>query len=335
MFNIHTYYNTNIVQLTDTTFDSNKALRASDTGGGAICVVTTSAVISNCTFVGNTAAGFGGAFMSHNSTVLINHTVFQSNTAGHDGGALISYAHPSNYTITQSTFMHNQAGDDGGAIFIGHRGSYVTLDMCTFSDNHAIDRGGAITIFGSTVEIRETSIENNRAALGDTFSSCNSNVMTSLLGHRNINCSYDGPITSNSNTITLLKCQDFTNIILDVTIGEFCTEREPSEPTTREVNKVTTAAYVSLTISATVVIAFLLYLSIGKLVRSKIKCMKWPITSTVFTPATQLQSEPLYAEATAQANDSVETIEMKPNVLYGKCEPKNQAHSQPQESTRS
>ena len=63
--------------------------------------------------------------------------------------------------------------------------------------------------------------------------------------------------------------------------------------------------------------------------------MKWPITSTVFTPATQLQSEPLYAEATAQANDSAETIEMKPNVLYGKCEPKIQTHSQPQESTMS
>ena len=323
VLNIHTRYNSSIVQITDTTFDSNEALRASDTGGGAICVVTTSAVISNCTFVGNTAAGSGGAFVSHNSTVVINHTVFQSNTAGSDGGVLISYAHPSNYTITQSIFTNNQAGDDGGAIFIGHRGSYVTLDMCSFSYNHASDRGGAITIFGSTLEITETSIENNSAALGDTFSSCNSNVMTSLYGHRDMNCSYDGPITSHSNTTTLLKCRDFTNITLDVTIGEFCSEREPSEPTTREVNKVTTAAYVSLTISAIVVIAFLLYLLIEKLVRSKIKCMKWPITSTVFTPATQLQSEPLYAEATAQANDSAEAIEMKPNVLYGKCEQQN------------
>ena len=250
---------------------------------------------------------------------------------------MITYACPSNYTITLSTFTHNRAGDDGGAIFIGHRGSYVTLDLCTFSYNHASDRGGAITIFGSTLEITDTSIENNEAALGDTFSSCNSDVMTlnSLYGHRDMNCSYDGPTTNHSNTTTLLKCRDFTNITLDVTIGDFCTEREPSEPTTREVNKVTTAAYVSLTISAIVVIAFLLYLSIGKLVRSKIKCMKWPITSAVFTPATQLQSESLYAEVMVQANDSAEVIEMKPNVLYGKYEPQNQAHSQPQESTMS
>ena len=155
--------------------------------------------------------------------------------------------------------------------------------------------------------------------------------------YRDINCSYDGPITSHSSTTTLLKCQDFTNIILDVTIGEFYTEREPSEPTTREVNKVITSAYASLTISAIVVIAFLLYLSIGKLVRSKIKCIKWPINSTVFTPwpATQFHSESLYAEAMVQANDSAEAIEMKPNVLYGKYEPQIQTHSQPQEITMS
>ena len=97
--------------------------------------------------------------------MVINHTIFHNNTAGGDGGALVSYARPSDYDISQSTFMHNQAGDDGGAIFIGHRGSYVTLGMCTFTDNHAFDRGGAITIFGSTLEITETSIDNNRAAL--------------------------------------------------------------------------------------------------------------------------------------------------------------------------
>ena len=92
-----TYYSTSITQITDTTFDSNKALRASDTGGGALCIMNTSAVISNCTFFGNAAVGFGGAFVSHSSMVVINRTIFHSNMAGHDGGALISYAHPSYY----------------------------------------------------------------------------------------------------------------------------------------------------------------------------------------------------------------------------------------------
>jgi predicted outer membrane repeat protein len=174
------YYHISIAQITDTTFDSNKA----STGGGALCLANTSAVISNCTFTGNRALGNGGAMVSHDSMVVINHTIFHSNMAGGDGGALISNAHPSNYTISQSTFTHNQAGDDGGAIFIGHRGSYVTLDQCTFTNNRAIDRGGAITIFGSTLEITGTSFDNNRAALGETFSSCNSSIMTSIYGHR-------------------------------------------------------------------------------------------------------------------------------------------------------
>ena len=53
---------------------------------------------------------------------------------------------------------------------------------------------------------------------------------------------------------------------------------------------------------------------------------------TALTPSTQSQPEPLYAEATVQlqvSSDNVEMIEMKPNVLYGKYEPQNQAHSQP------
>ena len=94
-------------------------------------------------------------------------------------------------------------------------------------------------------------------------------------------------------------------------------------------------AYASLSISAIVVIAFLLYLLVEKLARSKIKCVKWS-TMTVLTPSTQSQPEPLYAEATVQvSSDNVEMIEMKPNILYGKCEPQNEARSQSQETIQS
>jgi hypothetical protein len=324
---------TSIAQITGTIFDSNKA----NTGGGALCTANTSAVISNCTFTGNTAEGLGGAMVSHDSMVVINHTVFHNNTAGVDGGALISYAHLSHYTISQSTFTRNQAGDDGGAIFIGHRGSYVTLYQCTFTDNHATDRGGAITIFGSTLEITGTSFDNNRAALGETFSSCNSNVMTSIYGHGDINCSYDGPtsVIDHFNTTESCQNQSFINITLNISIGDFCIEHRPPEPTIKEVNTVAMATYASLSISAIIIIAFLLYLSVERLVRSKIKCVKRSTVSVV-TPFTQSQQEPLYAEATVEiGSDNVEMIEMKPNVLYGKCEPQNQACSQPQETTPS
>ena len=182
-----------------------------------------------------------------------------------------------------------------------------------------------------TLEITETTIDNNTAALGETFSSCNSNVVTSIYGYEDISCSYEGPTTNNVNITTeSLRGPSFSNITLDVTIGDFCTKRQPEEPTTKQVNKVATAAYVSLTISAIIILAFLLYLLIEKLVKSKIKCMS---SSTTAPSSTQPPSEPLYAEATAQPSNNTEMIEMKPNVLYGKCEPQNEV--QPQEVTSS
>ena len=314
------YDNNNMVEITDSIFNSNRAVSISNIGGGAVCIMNTTALISNCTFVGNTAAGFSGAMLSHNSTVVISYTLFHNNSAGLDGGDLITYTHPSNYTITHTSFTHNQAGDDGGALFVGHRGSYIRLEMCTFSNNRAIDRGGAISIFGSTIEITETSIDNNRAALGDTFSLCNSNVVTSIYGQIDINCSHDGPNTF--NTTSVLKDQTFTNITLNITIGKFCKDHQQSK---KELNKVSTTAYASLIISVTIVIVFLSYLTIEKLVRSKIRSRRTKASSVL--SATQLPSEPFYDEATLKC-DNTETIEMKPNVLYERCEPQSQAQSQ-------
>ena len=157
-----------------------------------------------------------------------------------------------------------------------------------------------------------------------------SNIMTSISGHRDLSCSYDGPTINYFNTTKSLKDPSFSNIALDVTIGDFCAKRQQEDPTTNEVNKVAHAAYASLTISAVIIIAFFSYLLIEKLVRSKIKYMKG---STSVPSSMQLQSEPLYAEATVQASDNAEMIEMKPNVLYGKCEP--QIQGQPQEVTSS
>ena len=183
----------NTTSISESVFYYNRAVNPANTGGGVACIRNSSISIFNCTFIANTAAGNGGVIVFDNSTILINNTIFSNNTAGYDGGALISYIHPSNYTITHSSFTHNQAGDDGGAVFIGQRGSYVRVERCTFSINHATDRGGAITIFGSTIEIRETNMYDNSADLGEAISSCNSNVITSIPGRSDVkfsSCSY-------------------------------------------------------------------------------------------------------------------------------------------------
>ena len=146
------------ISVTDTAFYYNRAVSGNSIGGGAACINSASSTVTNCTFVGNTAAGYGGAMLADNSEVTITDTVFINNTAGYSGGALITYTYPSNYTIITSIFKDNRAGDDGGALFIGHTGSDVTVERSNFLQNHAADRGGAIAVFGSSVNIHHGTI---------------------------------------------------------------------------------------------------------------------------------------------------------------------------------
>ena len=106
MLNVLTYYNTSTVQIAESTFEFNKALRVSDIGGGALCIMNTTALISNSSFIGNAAEGFGGVMVSHDSMVIINNTLFYSNMAGGDGGALATYAFPIVITSSLTVFSH-------------------------------------------------------------------------------------------------------------------------------------------------------------------------------------------------------------------------------------
>ena len=163
------------ISVIDTIFYYNRAISGNSIGGGAACINNASATVTNCTFIGNTAAGYGGAILADDSEITITDTIFINNTAGYSGGALITYAYPSNYTIISSIFKDNRAGDDGGALFIGHTGSDVTVERSTFLQNHAGDRGGAIAVFGSSVTIYNgTSIYYNTANIGHTISACSS-----------------------------------------------------------------------------------------------------------------------------------------------------------------
>ena len=141
---INTYLDrNNITTIMNNSFYYNKARSEIDVGGGAMCISNTSVVVTNSTFVGNSAKVDGGAILCNNSTVTIIDSYFSNNTALRDGGALAVNVYPSNFTITDTCFMDNQAGDDGGAIFVGRKGSQVRVGRCSFINNHATDRGGA------------------------------------------------------------------------------------------------------------------------------------------------------------------------------------------------
>jgi hypothetical protein len=209
------------ISIIDTAFYYNRAVSGNSIGGGAACINSASSTITNCTFVGNTAAGYGGAMLADNSEIIITDTVFSNNTAGLSGGALITYAYPSNYTIISSLFTDNRAGDDGGAMFIGRTGSNVIVERSNFLQNHAADRGAAIAALGSSVTIYHgTNIYHNTANIGHTISACSSEIHLPIVAVRRpdptfFSCvAYDNDIRFSTVTLSFQELQSYQNITL-------------------------------------------------------------------------------------------------------------------------
>ena len=293
--NVIAYLDRNITTIMNNTFYHNKADSAVDVGGGAMCISNTSAVVTNSTFVGNSAKVDGGAILSNNSTVTIIDSYFSNNTALRDGGALAVNVCPSDFTITDTCFMENQAGDDGGAIFVGRKGSHVRVDRGSLINNHATDRSGAIAIFGNNIEVTDTDVAGNSARIGETGSSCNSNVITSIPFQRDYNCLFYGAVNATVGGEQERKC-------LTVTVSDYCIEYLPT--LAGELRSTVAVAYTSLSVSITIVLAVLIYITVTRL----LKCNREGQTANEDCP------EPLYAQAT---ND--EAFDMKANELYGKC----------------
>jgi len=123
---------------------------------GAGIYSTDSLTLSNCTIIGNSASSYsptawapGGGMYSEgiDSIAVLTNCTFISNSAGDGGGLYIgTWAHP---TLTNCTFIGNSARDDGGGIFNGGscKGS-TSLTNCTFIGNSAGDEGGGIQNWG-------------------------------------------------------------------------------------------------------------------------------------------------------------------------------------------
>ncbi|MFM7117567.1 MAG: hypothetical protein ACKO0N_13110 [Planctomycetota bacterium] len=188
------------LRVQDLTFRNNRAVDqgneslADVVGGGAI-VNTENAVLrlSQCTFVGNSAAGgtrysFGGAIASvTNSKAFIQNAVFTSNQVSggttNYGGAVATFG-GSAASVTKSEFSSNKAIGEGsqkafGGALAARPGTVdnsaselVALD-CRLSENSAAASaastagGGAIYSHGSLFVVQGSKLLANWAAAGD------------------------------------------------------------------------------------------------------------------------------------------------------------------------
>jgi predicted outer membrane repeat protein len=114
-----------------------------DSHGGAIFCNRSSPSISDCTFEGNSAPGYGGAiYCISGSNPRIFRCLFTANK-GHYGGGAISCWNSSTALIEACVFAGNTADYGGGAIFASTASPRVA--NCTFTRNSSsILGGGAI-----------------------------------------------------------------------------------------------------------------------------------------------------------------------------------------------
>jgi len=155
--------------ITACTFQNNSAgSNPTWRSGGGMTNEGLGAVVTNCTFVGNTARRGGGMFNA--SDCNITGCTFDSNaTAGFItsyGGGIYNYR--SSPKITACTFQNNQANTidgNGGAIY--NREASPTISRCIFRNNHCdsnFGKGGAIRNYKSAVTVTDCIFYGNTTA---------------------------------------------------------------------------------------------------------------------------------------------------------------------------
>ena len=330
----------NEIRVIGSTFYYNRAISEISIGGGAACINNAQVLISNCIFVGNIAVGDGGAMVSDGSTVTVTDTVFSNNTAGRSGGAMITYAYSSNYTIVSSTFIDNRAGDDGGALFIGRIGSNVIVERSNFLWNHAADRGGAIVVLGSSMIVYDngTNIYDNTAFVGEVVSACSSQVSLPVIAIQQpdpnflLCTAYDDDIRF--STPTFKELQSYQNITLLVNelfrdngivipgsnpmVNVSETENKQPQSINSKLHQTTIIAHISLTLSAVLIITFLLLGITVLAVYCKFRHINLKSKSKLPHHACN-QPESIYEDmhdGNYGNNTDTKGIEMKTNIVY-------------------
>jgi len=149
-----------------------------DIHGGGLALLSSDAVLTNCTFADNDATGddlgMGGAIYAYNTgggseprTRFIDCSFIDNHCYG-EGGA-IKFSGDTNSEIRGCEFIGNDCNYGGGAIsFYGVSGTKVI--GCLFADNYTMySNGGAMSTlgYGNTIYIVGCTITGNSAVTGD------------------------------------------------------------------------------------------------------------------------------------------------------------------------
>ena len=105
--------------------------------GGGMLNESSSPIVSNCTFSGNSAGSYGGGIGNVGSNPTVTNCIFNGNESYHGGGMSNVESSP---TVTNCIFSGNGAYYGGG--MFTHYYSNAVVTNCTFSSNEASAGGG-------------------------------------------------------------------------------------------------------------------------------------------------------------------------------------------------
>ena len=123
--------------LSNCVFQTNHVAR-SFTRGGAVYAQGARLTLSDCCFLGNWAAGEGGAIYSIDSDLILTRCTFETNGA-QEGGAIHQTA--GTLTLVECIFEANGANSGGAVAFAVEAAS---MTRCVFRRNWAVLAGGAL-----------------------------------------------------------------------------------------------------------------------------------------------------------------------------------------------
>jgi len=104
----------------------------------------------------------GGIFVAGGSPILRNLIITGNRCEKWSGGGIDVIGEGANPLIEDCIITDNYATDSGGGLMVAQKATATIIDV-TISNNTAEDNGGGISVWGGSIKIKDTILENNSA----------------------------------------------------------------------------------------------------------------------------------------------------------------------------
>ncbi len=174
-------------------------------GGGMYSYPDGNLIVTNCTFIGNSAEYKGGGLYSRTGSASLTNCSFVNNSAYNSGGGIWNSSN--NLTLTNCTFTGNYSVHSWGG-GMGSSGSAI-LTNCVFINNSAGQQGGGMCNRNSTsVMLTNCIFLNNWSGIygGGMYNYRSESTLINCIFGYNSADSYGGGIYSDYNSPTFINC---------------------------------------------------------------------------------------------------------------------------------